>query len=81
MAGKIIAKSRDLLLNGLALPEDPKQQLPEIYNEIIKSKKNRTTHEGKLMAEQAVVTLGFENDYSLTETVPKKYWGLVRSSS
>jgi hypothetical protein len=73
------AKMRDTLVRGLAIPTlDPKQLLPEAYDQLINHKGSpKTEKEKAALMEQVVFTLGFENDYTLVETVNEKYRGMA----
>lgn len=65
---------RDIVLRGMVLSDDPKQLFPLVYEQAIKDgKKGTVKGEHSELAEKAVFALGFENDYTLTETIDEKY--------
>ena len=68
---------RKQVLRGLAMPDDPKRRVPEVYEKALSGADEEIDEKFAEITEQVAFTLGFENDYTLTETVDYKYRGMA----
>jgi hypothetical protein len=66
---------RHAVLNRLHLPDDPKQSIATLFEKSKSKDSVKLVSENE--AEKLLFSLGFENDYTLIETVSEKYRGMA----
>lgn len=63
---------RSWLARGMAMIDDPRRLIPQIYDQM-KEHEGPVKDKDQGLIEKGLLALGFENDYSLIETIDEKY--------